>query len=322
MFCFKRKISYYLGHNDLSATQNHLMQSPPPPPPDAFMDALSVPPHNATFERSREAYEAALIAADKAHQIERKAMREEREALLHRMAFVESELLKMQARLEHAEAIHQRTILDTRQIVDDALRRKKREDNFGRKLLEHRTPDDTPALGLAFSRDSSVAVAQADGDISIWDQGRLAALLKGHTAAVNSVSFSPQGLRLVSGSKDKTISLYDASTSTRLESFNYHTGDVRQVQFSADGLFIASASWDKSAAVMDATTGQKVVSFLCRSTVEACSFNPDRKRLALAVDKSIEIWDVGSGQRVCTMVRFVVLFFGLVFVDHRSNRHL
>jgi WD40 repeat protein len=43
--------------------------------------------------------------------------------------------------------------------------------------------------------------------VKVWDakNGRLTATLTGHTDAVNSVACSPDGKRIASASKDKTV---------------------------------------------------------------------------------------------------------------------
>ena len=50
--------------------------------------------------------------------------------------------------------------------------------------------------------------------------------LYGHTGAVTSVSFSPDGTRIVTGSGDKTAKVWDARTGTPLLDLKGHTGGV------------------------------------------------------------------------------------------------
>ena len=71
--------------------------------------------------------------------------------------------------------------------------------------------------------------------VRVWDvETCQATLLEGHTDWVNSVTFSPDGKRVVSGSNDKTVLVWDVETcqATLLEG---HTGSVRSVTFSPDG---------------------------------------------------------------------------------------
>ena len=66
--------------------------------------------------------------------------------------------------------------------------------------------------------------------------------LKGHTEFVSSVSFSPDGKRIASGSGDNTIKLWDAATGEESLTLKGHTRGVTSVAFSPDGQRLASAS--------------------------------------------------------------------------------
>ena len=96
-----------------------------------------------------------------------------------------------------------------------------------------------------------------------------------HSDFVNSVAFSPDGKTIVSGSRDQTIKVWDASvfgTDTpdpfrpnltasvlaaaslelKAEKQSAHSDYVRSVAFSPDGKTIVSGSWDKTIKVWDA----------------------------------------------------------------------
>lgn len=69
--------------------------------------------------------------------------------------------------------------------------------------------------------------------------------LIGHTDTVSSAAFSPDSRRIVTGSWDDTLRLWDAATRQPIGGpLTGHTGRVISVAFSPDGRLIASGSED------------------------------------------------------------------------------
>jgi WD40 repeat protein len=59
--------------------------------------------------------------------------------------------------------------------------------------------------------------------------------LEGHLDSVWSVAFSPDGQRVVSGSYDETVRLWDAATGALQQTLEGHSSGVTSVAFSSDG---------------------------------------------------------------------------------------
>jgi tetratricopeptide (TPR) repeat protein len=69
--------------------------------------------------------------------------------------------------------------------------------------------------------------------------------LEGHSSYVTSVSFSPDGKTIASGSSDNTIKLWNLEGKL-LKTLSGHSSYVTSVSFSPDGKTIASGSWDNT----------------------------------------------------------------------------
>jgi len=81
--------------------------------------------------------------------------------------------------------------------------------------------------------------------------------LKGHKQQVFSVSYSPDGGTLASGSVDETIKLWDLKTCKERATLKGHKGDVISVAFSPDGKTLASGSWDKTIKLWEMPAAKK-----------------------------------------------------------------
>jgi len=79
--------------------------------------------------------------------------------------------------------------------------------------------------------------------VKVWDAstGQEALTLKGHTFTVNSVGFSSDCKRIVSGSYDGTVKVWDANTGQAALTLKGHTDIVTSVGFSSDGKRIVRA---------------------------------------------------------------------------------
>ncbi len=95
---------------------------------------------------------------------------------------------------------------------------------------------------IKFSVDGTRLAVGSSIGIWIYDvqTGEELNLFTGHTDSVGSVSFSPDGNTIVSGSYDKTIRLWDPNTGRLIRTFTGHTGQVLSVSFSPDGNTIVS----------------------------------------------------------------------------------
>jgi len=76
-------------------------------------------------------------------------------------------------------------------------------------------------LAMAISSDGSRLATSGtamDRTIEVWDAqtGARVMTLRGHDAEIWSVAFSPNGKRIVSGSKDRTVRIWDAASGTQL----------------------------------------------------------------------------------------------------------
>ncbi len=129
------------------------------------------------------------------------------------------------------------------------------------------------------------------------------AVLIGHSAAITSTCFSPDGKFVLSSSFDNTIKLWDASNGICLKTFNGHTDRVYKAVFCSDLSKIASCSKDNSIKIWDVKSSNNINTLLGHEdAVYSVAFSPDGKHvLSSSEDKTIRIWDVETGECLNTL---------------------
>ena len=103
--------------------------------------------------------------------------------------------------------------------------------------------------------------------------------LNGHSGRVLSVSFSPDGKRIVSGGgDDKTVKVWDAESGQEILTLTGHSESVNGVSFSPDGKRIVSGSDDKTVKVWNVESGQEMLTLKGHSDgVRSASFQSRRQ---------------------------------------------
>jgi WD40 repeat protein/serine/threonine protein kinase len=168
--------------------------------------------------------------------------------------------------------------------------------------------EDRDVKSVVFSADGSTlatgGVSVVDGEevgqIDLWDvaTGRLKQTLHGHSAAVLSVAFSPNGSLLASGSRDHTIRLWELKTG-EVRNLRGHAAAVNSLTFSSHGS-LASGSNDRTIKLWDPNTGETTATLKGHPTsVSSVAFSPDGSLLVSGADDGrIRMWPAANEQEV------------------------
>ena len=130
----------------------------------------------------------------------------------------------------------------------------------------------------------------------------LKSIFEGHTDFVWSIAFSPDGQTLASGSRDRTVRLWNPHTLHPETTLIGHSNEVWSIAFSPDGQTLASGSRDRTVRLWDTSTRQlkTTLSGYNIENITSVAFSPNGQTIASGTASSggnhtIHLWDVSTG---------------------------
>jgi WD40 repeat protein/serine/threonine protein kinase len=125
--------------------------------------------------------------------------------------------------------------------------------------------------------------------------------LRGHTASVMCVAYSPDGQRVLTASEDHTAKVWDANSAKELITLTGHRGAVISAAFSPDGERIVTGSEDHTAKVWDSRSGKEILTLWGHQrSVVRVAFSPDGKSIVTGSHNAM-VWDASSGKKLRTL---------------------
>jgi WD40 repeat protein/uncharacterized caspase-like protein len=104
-----------------------------------------------------------------------------------------------------------------------------------------------------------------------------------HDAKVSSLTYSPDGKHILTGSADETSILWDAATGNKVQTFDNQAGPVTSVAFNAKGDKCLTGLRAGLIRVWDVASGKALWTFRCPSSVTSAAFSPDEKSILITV---------------------------------------
>ncbi|KDQ09285.1 hypothetical protein BOTBODRAFT_117335, partial [Botryobasidium botryosum FD-172 SS1] len=164
------------------------------------------------------------------------------------------------------------------------------------------------ALSLSFSPDGTRLVSSSLNECIVWDAltgailfsplGPFGGHLKSH---FESIAFSSDGHRLISGTREDAIYVWDVSSGLMVLGPLRHKGAVTTVSCSPDASCFASGSENGTVCIWDAGTGSLLHAPLKGHIhfTSSVGFSPDGSMIVSgSQDKTVCVWDVATGQLI------------------------
>ncbi|MEW6162699.1 MAG: caspase family protein [Nitrospirota bacterium] len=147
-----------------------------------------------------------------------------------------------------------------------------------------------------------------DSVFTLWEvsTGKGIMTFSGHSFSVNSIVFTSDGSRILSGSSDDTLKIWETKTGREIRTFRGHTNSVETISISGDEKYVASGDLDGNIKLWEMDTGREIRTFKGHSNkVISVEFSFDgRYILSGSIDGTTRLWDISTGKEIAQFISF------------------
>jgi Protein kinase domain/WD domain, G-beta repeat len=176
---------------------------------------------------------------------------------------------------------------------------------------------------LIAPNNQTLVTAGSDRVLRLWsltNQGAKPKTLTGSTGAITALAMSSDSRRLVSGSADSRVRLWDVKSGKLLRTFREPSTRITAVAMSPDGKTIVCGNQAGQLRWWNARSGTLLRTLtLSNAAVSAVTFGPQADQVIIASsDRQIQVWNLETGNRDRTFTGHTAAIVGLQVIDDHT----
>lgn len=144
------------------------------------------------------------------------------------------------------------------------------------------------------------ATGGEDKKVNLWTLNKPTCImsLTGHTSAINSITFSSNEDKIVSGSSSGSLKVWDLEANKLISNLVGHKANVTCLEYHTYADYIASGSIDAQIRLWDLRRKGCIFTYKGHTnSINALKFSPDSKWIASVSDDClVKIWDLKAGR--------------------------